>query len=281
MAVLKRGMEGPEVEALQERLTRLGFDAPGRFGAATETAVIEFQKAHGLMPDGIAGPITHAALDRAEQPGAPAPDEGEEGIEVETGLRLSSDRYFPELQFKDLIVLHHTAGASAESTFHHWQNTPSRIATAYIVERDGTILEVFSPQHWAFHIGAGIRSLEKRSIGIEIASEGGLTEDGDDLLAFGRRFRGEAFDHGTPWRDFRFFAAYTSPQMESVNRLVRHLLVNFAIPAQTPADHLTFSEDLRTFQGVVGHHHLRSDKSDVHPGFDWDTLGDVCELVAV
>ena len=55
------------VRALQRHLTRAG-DAPGpidgRYGPRTEQAVARFQAAHGLQADGIAGPLTLAALSR-------------------------------------------------------------------------------------------------------------------------------------------------------------------------------------------------------------------------
>jgi peptidoglycan hydrolase-like protein with peptidoglycan-binding domain len=57
----------PAVRALQRRLARAG-DSPGpidgRYGPLTERAVTRFQAAHGLQVDGIAGPITIAALRR-------------------------------------------------------------------------------------------------------------------------------------------------------------------------------------------------------------------------
>jgi peptidoglycan hydrolase-like protein with peptidoglycan-binding domain len=59
---------GPEVRALQERLDRLGFwpgRADGCFGPGTTHAVTAFQKAAGLIRDGVAGPATRAALDTA------------------------------------------------------------------------------------------------------------------------------------------------------------------------------------------------------------------------
>src|SRR6185503_17015837 len=65
MATLRRGSTGPEVTALQQRLTDLGFDPKGidgRFGPNTVTAVKAFQQAKGLTVDGIVGPITRAAL---------------------------------------------------------------------------------------------------------------------------------------------------------------------------------------------------------------------------
>ena len=65
MPVLKKGSSGSDVLTLQTTLKQLGFDprgVDGVFGAGTEAAVIAFQKAKGLMPDGIVGPGTMAAL---------------------------------------------------------------------------------------------------------------------------------------------------------------------------------------------------------------------------
>lgn len=65
MPLLKRGSSGPDVLTLQTTLKQLGFDprgVDGGFGAGTEAAVIAFQKAKGLTPDGIVGPGTMAAL---------------------------------------------------------------------------------------------------------------------------------------------------------------------------------------------------------------------------
>ncbi|MDR6953773.1 GH24 family phage-related lysozyme (muramidase) [Ancylobacter sp. 3268] len=79
-AILRRGSSGPAVRALQTRLATLGRYSgavDGDFGPATEAAVVAFQKAAGLYPDGIAGAKTEAALKVAmEAPAAvvtPAP----------------------------------------------------------------------------------------------------------------------------------------------------------------------------------------------------------------
>lgn len=75
---LRRGSSGPEVITLQNRLNALGTLPPlkpdGQFGPRTEAAVIQFQRARGLVPDGVVGPRTWAALNAgAHKPGAPAP----------------------------------------------------------------------------------------------------------------------------------------------------------------------------------------------------------------
>lgn len=62
---LKRGDRGQDVVTLQNRLNQLNFNcgkADGIFGNATYAAVVAFQKKNGLVPDGIVGPKTLAAL---------------------------------------------------------------------------------------------------------------------------------------------------------------------------------------------------------------------------
>jgi peptidoglycan hydrolase-like protein with peptidoglycan-binding domain len=58
------GDRGPEVVALQQRLNDLGaqLTVDGIFGTGTRAAVMTFQVAHDLIADGVAGPLTRAAL---------------------------------------------------------------------------------------------------------------------------------------------------------------------------------------------------------------------------
>ena len=65
MNLLQFGSRGPLVELLQLALTRAGYETggvDGVFGAQTKAAVTAFQRAKGLAPDGVAGPLTHRAL---------------------------------------------------------------------------------------------------------------------------------------------------------------------------------------------------------------------------
>ena len=60
--VLRRGMQGPSITQVQERLNELGANprlaTDGSFGPLTESAVMAFQMANGLTPDGVVGPNT-------------------------------------------------------------------------------------------------------------------------------------------------------------------------------------------------------------------------------
>jgi len=65
------GASGPQVTALQQQLTALGYwlgTPDGTFGDTTEQAVYALQKAAGLDPDGIVGPLTEDALARGVVP---------------------------------------------------------------------------------------------------------------------------------------------------------------------------------------------------------------------
>jgi peptidoglycan hydrolase-like protein with peptidoglycan-binding domain len=65
--VMKRGDRGWDVAAMQYILARRGYP-PGAidavFGPTTDTALRNFQRAFGLAADGLAGPLTIAALRR-------------------------------------------------------------------------------------------------------------------------------------------------------------------------------------------------------------------------
>jgi len=75
--VLRSGSQGEEVWQLQERLQALGYytsAVDGQFGPGTRTAVIAFQRQHGLDADGIVGEGTKAVLySESAQPKPTAP----------------------------------------------------------------------------------------------------------------------------------------------------------------------------------------------------------------
>lgn len=59
------GSMGETVRQMQEDLAALGYyhgDITGNFGSLTESAVLAFQKANGLAPDGIAGAKTQQMI---------------------------------------------------------------------------------------------------------------------------------------------------------------------------------------------------------------------------
>ena len=70
---LRKGATGPEVVECQEDLLKLGYDlspygVDGKYGNTTMREIRKFQSANGLTSDGICGPRTWEALDKAVGP---------------------------------------------------------------------------------------------------------------------------------------------------------------------------------------------------------------------
>lgn len=224
----------------------------------------------------------------AEKPpsfGAPLQTQSQE-IE-KNRYRLAADQFLPQQHRKDLIVLHFTAGTSCESAFRTWAGNPDRIATAYGVDPDGSIVEFFPPECWAFHLGVkGTRRHDQRSIGIEIANVGPLKPSPTNP----NQLNWWPNDWGTPYctldredlycrapfRGIDHFAAMPVAQQDAVGTLVRHLCERFAIPRIASAQARSGEYDAAAFEnyaGVATHSNFRRDKWDVGPAFSWDRLG--------
>ena len=73
--ILMQGSKGADVVKLQEQLAKLGYTdakgqpvkADGDFGQGTKEALMAFEKSRGMEPNGIVGPKTFDALNKAEQ----------------------------------------------------------------------------------------------------------------------------------------------------------------------------------------------------------------------
>lgn len=68
ISIIRKGDRGLKIKKLQQALVDLGFPLPkfgvdGIFGDETEAAVKDYQKARGLVQDGIVGPKTISAID--------------------------------------------------------------------------------------------------------------------------------------------------------------------------------------------------------------------------
>jgi hypothetical protein len=88
---LQPGDAGTEVEALQHRLTELGYwlgEPDGVYGDLTTQAVLAFQKAGGLERTGVANEDTLVRLAFADRPGARATDTDHLEIDLERQLLL-------------------------------------------------------------------------------------------------------------------------------------------------------------------------------------------------
>jgi len=202
-------------------------------------------------------------------------------MNINREYRLGKSQYYPEPQSKRHIYLHHTVSGSWRSVWDWWNQDPQRIGTAFVIDKDGTIYEIFDPYYWAHHLGCkapGNLAANQQSIGIEIVSEGQLAESNGEWFWFSGKARYKSstkdiVDVGE-WRGARFFDAYDAPQIDALCELVPRLCQDYGIdPVLLLPDgqRNDYRPDLLTStdKGILTHCNVRQDKTDVHPLFPW------------
>lgn len=182
---------------------------------------------------------------------------------------LKPEQYYQGINEKKYIVLHHTAGGSAESSINHWASNADHIATPYVIDRDGTIYEAFDPRFWAYHLGVkGNSKLERESIGIEICSYGMLTEKNGKLITYtGKEIPPDKSVKLDPaFRGGVFWEAYTKEQIAALSKLLPYLIDKFKIKLQTHrANFWEWQDPAKLPPGIYSHSTVRKDKIDIFP----------------
>lgn len=193
--------------------------------------------------------------------------------------RLSDDQYFQDIHKKTQIYLHHTAGGgNAVSVAKYFQQKEGRVATAFVIGDKGTIVQLFSSKHWAYHLGLkpevfaemGVtyRGLDRISIGIEICNYGPLTKrngyyynyvggkvDYTQVTILDKKYKGHIY-----WQ------RYTDEQIESTRQLLVYLCDTYGISKEY--NESIFDIDKRALKsenGIFTHNSVRHDKSDIYP----------------
>ncbi len=209
-------------------------------------------------------------------------------LPIDRSLVLAPDQYRSTTHPKNLIVLHFTAGTTARGAVDGWRSQPQRVGTAYIIETNGTIFEIFDPSFWAHHLGVKGTSLhDRRSIGIELVNVGPLKPSpivAGQLNWWPNQWRSSAWcrieETGryvrADYRGISYFAAFAKAQVEAAAALVASVCERFRIPRVLPAAQRRMSFDsayFAGFRGVAAHHNFRADKWDTGPAFHWEDLG--------
>ncbi len=141
METIKKGSKGIIVEYWQEFLKNLqlySYKVDGDFGNLTHNSTIEFQRANGLVADGIVGKRT---WDKAYELGIITTDEMEEPVVPEDFDLIIEKSYLPKNEYyvtdekKDWIFIHHTAGWNNPfNTIKHWgRDSRGRVATEFVL----------------------------------------------------------------------------------------------------------------------------------------------------
>jgi N-acetyl-anhydromuramyl-L-alanine amidase AmpD len=194
-------------------------------------------------------------------------------------VRLKDNQYFAESSPKTQIYLHHTAGnGNAEGVSRYWNGNDSRIATAFIIGENGTIVQCFSSKHWAWHLGidqedfarngAKYSNLNKLSVGIEVCNWGYLKKKGDKFYNYAGGVVNPSYvtELDQPYKGYKYWYKYSDAQIESLRQLVEYLCETYDIPKDYRSE--IWAIDKEAFKGSKGiftHNSVRKDKSDMYP----------------
>jgi N-acetyl-anhydromuramyl-L-alanine amidase AmpD len=193
--------------------------------------------------------------------------------------RLKSTQYFQEETPKNQIYLHHTAGnGNAVGVAKYWDSTKDRIATAFIIGNQGTIVQCFSSREWAYHLGLknapfsnmGVpyKALDKNSVGIEVCNWGMLKEKNGKFYNYvgGLVDDSEVTKLDKPFKGYTYWHKYTDKQIESLRQLVVYLCETYGISKEYNDDIWDLSKRaMKGEDGIFTHNSVRKDKSDMYP----------------
>lgn len=183
---------------------------------------------------------------------------------------LSFGQYYDDVFEKKQIVLHHTAGGpSAQGTANYWNANSEKVATDFVIGRDGTILRVIPKGYWAWHLGVGRADLDSRAVGIELCAYGYLTlKDGKYWNDYGGEIdKSQVTDLGAKgFKGRRFYESYTEAQIDSLKKLLQYLQKEYNIPFQYSDNIFAYSpRAMAGASGIYTHNSYVTSKSDIFP----------------
>ena len=280
--ILKLGSKGENVKLLQ-RFLKLKDD--GDFGPKTEAAVKKWQKANGLVSDGIVG------LKTWDEMGLASTDLSE-NVEFESEFIIKKS-YLKETEYvkgpikPEYIFLHHTAGwHNPYNTISAWnRDDRGRIATEFVLggqsvlgndnKFDGEIVQAFPEGNWASHLGAtGSSFMHKNSVGIEVCNFG--------YLISGKTYTNQIAHESQivtlkkSFRKFKTWHRYSDNQIQSLKNLLIFIGNRDSIDIREGLPKLIKQNGEKAFdfsteafkgnvKGILSHTNVRKDKFDMFP----------------
>ena len=210
-------------------------------------------------------------------------------VNINRTYRLNPDAYVREHTTKTQIVIHHTVGGNnISSLVDYWNGQKERVATHFVIDRQGNIYELFPIENWAYHLGVNSsqfrkqfpfasQTLEKNSIGIELMNYGPIIQKKSFLRKdyISKVYQNIRFEVDKQvyflekeWRGETMFENYTTEQLGSLHYLIRWILNNPMKTVKIEQKNVTFELSVEAIKGLPGiyfHCNYRSDKTDPYP----------------
>lgn len=179
--------------------------------------------------------------------------------------------YLREKTKKTQVYLHHSvSNGTGEQVLQYFKQMNNYVATHFAISRDGTIVQGFNTDFWAYHLApqGAIINLDRISVSMEIVALGALVKKGEKFIdAYGREVnKNEVVTLTKPFRGSLYFHRYTDAQIESVRQILVYLNEKFGIPLDYDSNIFEINQKaLNGSAGIYTHCSVRSDKSDIFP----------------
>jgi N-acetyl-anhydromuramyl-L-alanine amidase AmpD len=178
-------------------------------------------------------------------------------------------------QTVDQFVLHYDAAGSSRECFRILHDVRG-LSVHFMLDTDGTIYQTLDLKERAWHATTS----NSRSVGIEIANIGAYADPNDPLLD--RAGMQSELVHDEVQGQSLYQHDFTPQQYDSLIKLTATLCkVLPRIRCDYPRGergqlirHKLPDDVLNAYQGVLGHYHIQTNKTDPGPAMEWDRVID-------
>jgi hypothetical protein len=285
MLIREGSKETALVKEIQEVVGAKPID--GIFGKGTTAKVMQWQREHHLVVDGIVGPKTLELMEIIDT------DLDQQFYDTEEGLRIHR-HFLPQGEYivgpikNDYVFIHHTSGwHNPFKVIDSWgRDSRGRIATEFVVggqkitdgnsDYDGQVVQAFPEGGQGWHLGkTGSSHMNRHSVGIEMCAFGylkhgktytGTTAKEDQISTLDFEFRGYSQWH-----------KYSDAQIEATGKLLEFIADRDQIDIREglvewirkfgPEKAFGFQQDAYegNVKGLLTHTNVRKDKTDDFP----------------
>lgn len=204
--------------------------------------------------------------------------------------------YFQTKFPKDGIVLHFTAGTTADGAIATFEASPRinkyPMSVPYVMGNDpaATVYKLFDDEYWSYNLAitgswAQSHKHDKRTVAVEIVNPGPLRKVGDKMCFWPKNWTApycsvsetDKYIEVPAYRGEKFFATFTPAQIANTVALCDMVCDKYGIPKVIPPAAKRMAFDMPyfdKFKGVFTHVNVRPDKWDLGPAGEaiWQAL---------
>lgn len=195
--------------------------------------------------------------------------------------KLTNKNFTKEKSVKKQIILGNTFNHDMRHVIG-WEKRNNGFynkTAAFSIDAAGLIYEHFNPQYHSNYFNQ--KKLDTESIIILLDNDGWLSKDEEKnkfITWIGDIYNkpNEVFEKR--WRNYKYWAPYTTEQFESAIDLVKKLCVDFDIP-NTVIGHNTKIDNVNDYSGVLYKSNLDKNYTDLSPAWDFEAFKNKIETI--